>query len=336
MEGSLVQGALFGAAFGTLGIIGHVFVKAIGTLFEAGKFFNAMHKISLASGISALTMFGFDVASLTAGAFNHDSPLYQFNKELHKSDLHNGLQLGASIVAVFTGAFYKGWKDSICFTAGTMVLTGAGLVAIETIKAGDKVIATNPDTNQTEEKTVVETYINKTECIVQLNIKNEVINTTKNHPCYVKEKGFVEACELSKGDEIMNASGGIYPVERIEFEDKEETVYNFQVEDYHTYYVGESSILVHNADCGNGSEAEKPDSPSQLQREVEKGQAPREVDRVDKAHNPDVPDQKPHVHLKDGTSLNNDGTVHDVHNGIPKISKEVLKWLLKHNWKGNK
>ena len=109
----VVQGALFGAAFGTLGIIGHVFGKAIGTLFEAGKFFNAMHKISLASGISALTMVGFDVASLTAGAFNHDSPLYQFNKELHKSDLYNGLQLGASIVAVFTGAFYKGWKEAI-------------------------------------------------------------------------------------------------------------------------------------------------------------------------------------------------------------------------------
>ena len=136
-----------------------------------------------------------------------------------------------------------------------MVLTGAGLVAIETIKAGDKVIATNPETNQTEEKTVVETYINQTECIVHLHIKNEVINTTKNHPFYVKEKGFVEACELSKGDEIMNASGGSYLVERIEFEDKEETVYNFQVEDYHTYYVGESSVLVHNADCGNSNNA---------------------------------------------------------------------------------
>ena len=31
----------------------------------------------------------------------------------------------------------------------------------------------------------------------------------------------------------MNASGGSYPVERIEFEDKQETVYNFQVEDYY-------------------------------------------------------------------------------------------------------
>ena len=172
---------------------------------------------------------------------------------------------------MFTGGFAKGMKNPVCFVAGTMVLTASGLVAIETIKAGDKVIATNPDTNQTEEKTVVETYINQTECIVHLHIKNEVINTTKNHPFYVKEKGFVEACELSKGDEIMNASGGSYPVERIEFEDKEETVYNFQVEDYHTYYVGENSLLVHNADCGNGSEAGKGDSEAGKRTNKDKG-----------------------------------------------------------------
>lgn len=29
------------------------------------------------------------------------------------------------------------------------------------------------------------------------------------------------------------------------------TVYNFQVESYHTYYVGESGIRVHNANCKN-------------------------------------------------------------------------------------
>lgn len=113
-------------------------------------------------------------------------------------------------------------KNPICFVAGTMVLTVTGLRAIETIKAGEKVIATNPKTNQTEEKTVVETYINQTECIVHLRIKNEVIDTTKNHPFYVKGKGFIVACDLTKGDEIMNSSGGSYPVEQIEFEEKEE------------------------------------------------------------------------------------------------------------------
>jgi hypothetical protein len=29
------------------------------------------------------------------------------------------------------------------------------------------------------------------------------------------------------------------------------TVYNLEVEDFHTYYVGELGVLVHNADCLN-------------------------------------------------------------------------------------
>lgn len=53
---------------------------------------------------------------------------------------------------------------------------------------------------------------------------------------------------------------------------------------------------------------------------------------MDKPH---VKGQKPHVHFKDGTSLNNDGTVHDEHKGIPNISNKIRKWLEKYNWKGN-
>ena len=41
---------------------------------------------------------------------------------------------------------------------------------------------------------------------------------------------------------------------------------------------------------------------------------------------------KPHVRFKDGTSMNNDGTVHDKKNGIPNLTKDVKNWLKKHNW----
>jgi hypothetical protein len=182
--------------------------------------------------------------------------LVKFNKKLHESSLYNGFQITISALAAFTTGFAKGMKNPICFVAGTMILTTMGLKAIETIQAGDQVIATNTDTFQTGEKKVVETYINKTTCIVKIFIQNEEIYTTMNHPFYVKGQGFVAACKLTMGDEIMNASGGSYPVECVELEEKQEIVYNFQVEDYHTYYVGENSILVHN-DCPEG------DSPTQ-------------------------------------------------------------------------
>ena len=84
--------------------------------------------------------------------------------------------------------------------------------------------------------------------------------------------------------------------------------------------------------AGRDTEADIPDNPSSLQREVEKGRAPKEVDRVDKPH---VKGQKPHVHFKDKTSLNNDGTVHDKHREIPNLSDKVRKWLESHGWRVN-
>ncbi|QAA33761.1 RHS repeat-associated core domain-containing protein [Clostridium manihotivorum] len=77
------------------------------------------------------------------------------------------------------------------------------------------------------------------------------------------------------------------------------------------------------------SKTKEPASSGSLQKEVEKWQAPREVDRVDKPH---VSGQKPHVHFKDGTFLNNDGTIHDAHKGTPKPNNKTKKWLNKKGW----
>ncbi len=76
-----------------------------------------------------------------------------------------------------------------------------------------------------------------------------------------------------------------------------------------------------------------PDSAGKMQKEVERGRAPRDVDSAHNAHNPDVPGQRDHVHFKDGTSLNNDGTVHDAHHGQPNPPKKTQRWLSQHGWK---
>ena len=73
----------------------------------------------------------------------------------------------------------------------------------------------------------------------------------------------------------------------------------------------------------------KPTSANQMNQQVMKGQAPREVKSV---HNPDPQYAKPHVHLKDGTSISIDGTIHDAHNGVPHLSIKVLKWLHDNGW----
>ena len=71
-------------------------------------------------------------------------------------------------------------------------------------------------------------------------------------------------------------------------------------------------------------------SPNQMQDQVRRGKAPKEVDRVDPPH---VSGQKPHVHFGDKSSINIDGTIHDKMNGAPRITKKIAKWLLENGWK---
>lgn len=75
--------------------------------------------------------------------------------------------------------------------------------------------------------------------------------------------------------------------------------------------------------------ADNATSQNQMQKQVEKGQAPKEVDRVDKAHTEYGQD---HVHFKDGTAINKNGTIHDDGHGAPKLSNKVLDWLNRNGW----
>ena len=89
-----------------------------------------------------------------------------------------------------------------------------------------------------------------------------------DHPFYVKDKGFVTAGELKIGDELLDANGNVLLVENfdVELTEKPVTVYNFQVDEFHTYHVGELGVLVHNAEkYGNGHYDNNPsDNPKVL------------------------------------------------------------------------
>ena len=82
--------------------------------------------------------------------------------------------------------------------------------------------------------------------LVHLIVNGEEIVTTEGHPFYVKEIGVVNASELSEGDILTDSEGREMPVQSASTEVTNEPVklYNFQVEDYHTYYVSDTDILV--------------------------------------------------------------------------------------------
>ena len=204
-------------------------------------------------------MGGFDTLALGSKILFGDNWFSDFNAALHESSIYNVAQTTIASVAVFTGGMNSGFNKAAnsagvkpsCFVAGTLVMAVAGMVAIEKIKSGDKVISTDPETMETSPKTVLENYIREVTTLVHLTVNGEEIVTTVDHPFYVKNQGFIKAGELIVGDELLDVNGNVILVENFDVELTEEpvTVYNFQVEDFHTYYVGECGVWVHNANC---------------------------------------------------------------------------------------
>ena len=110
----------------------------------------------------------------------------------------------------------------------------------------------NPETNEKALKKVNKIFVREKDSIIRLSINGEVIETTDEHPFYVENRGFVGVGSLKTGDKVRLQSGVTATVDSVEKIQLEEPiqVYNFEVEDFHTYYVSEQQVLVHNT-CNN-------------------------------------------------------------------------------------
>ncbi len=66
-------------------------------------------------------------------------------------------------------------------------------------------------------------------------------------------KGWVDAGELKPGDRLVMYSGEVLEVDEayVEYLDRSVKVYNFEVEDWHTYFLSEYNVFVHNTVCGD-------------------------------------------------------------------------------------
>ncbi len=79
------------------------------------------------------------------------------------------------------------------------------------------------------------------------------IDTTSNHPFYVIGKGWVAAGDLAVGDEVYNLDGTTSTIlgSKVEVLGEPLLVYNLEVEDLHSYFVGCVPVLVHNYGVGS-------------------------------------------------------------------------------------
>jgi hypothetical protein len=160
-------------------------------------------------------------------------------------------------------------NNSNCFVAGTEVMTGTvalpgvfGETRIEDVKVGDLVWSRDQyDPNAPLElKRVAQAFKHRAYDLQSVSVIDEtgnieVLHVTDEHPFYVEGQGFTGAADLTVGDHLDSPDGHTLTV--VGNADEKPVggawVYNFEVEEDHTYFVADgigpdSFSWVHN-DC---------------------------------------------------------------------------------------
>ncbi len=138
---------------------------------------------------------------------------------------------------------------SNCFVAGTPVLMADGsLKSIEQVKVGDEVESKDPKTGQVSAKKVLRTFRNIAPIILSLTLSNgATITTTPGHPFATTQHGdFILAGHLPLKAQLQEFDGHTAILASETFLAHPTPIFNFEVEDFHTYFVGKSHIWVHN------------------------------------------------------------------------------------------
>jgi len=149
-----------------------------------------------------------------------------------------------------------------CFVKGMPIRTDRGLVAIETILPGDRVLAQDQDSGELTFKTVVATTLRPPTKVVRVRAGGEEIVTTPGHPFWVSGRGWRMAKQLQTGDRV-HTLGGALPIDSVETLTKEEPVHNLVVDDFNTYFVGQTGLLVHDSVYRRATTAIVPGLPVQ-------------------------------------------------------------------------
>jgi RHS repeat-associated protein len=170
-----------------------------------------------------------------------------------------------------------------CFLAGTLVETAEGRRPIEEIKEGDRVLSRDERTGEQAFKRVARLFRGHTSRVVRVDVVElrpakqrgrserhrvgtagreesaedgsdpdltQAIRCTTEHPFWVLGAGWTPAHRLRAGDRLSSSEGAELMVVACETVAEEADHFNFEVEDWHTYFVagdeGARPVWVHN------------------------------------------------------------------------------------------
>lgn len=134
------------------------------------------------------------------------------------------------------------------FAPETPVATADGMKPIQSISPGDEVWALNEKTGERTLRKVLSTVLHLDDDALELKAGGESFLTTADHPFFTASGEWVEAAKLKVGQEVQSLDGDLLRVEKVEKREGRFAVFNFEVDEDHTYFVGGDAVVVHN--CG--------------------------------------------------------------------------------------
>ncbi|HEY9367169.1 polymorphic toxin-type HINT domain-containing protein [Streptomyces sp.] len=153
-------------------------------------------------------------------------------------------------------------KDDSCpthsFLPGTPVLLADGSRrSIESVRIGDRVVATDPERGRTEARTVTDVITTEDDKeFTRLTVRwatgrTTALTATDTHPFWLVDgKRWADAGTIAVGDELRTSSGRAVEVVGVDRYLRMQRTHDLTVETVHTYYVGVggTEVLVHNQD----------------------------------------------------------------------------------------
>ncbi len=135
-------------------------------------------------------------------------------------------------------------STSNCFAAGTLVHTTNGKKAIESLDVGDDVLSQNVSTGALDFKPILLVHHDPPSETIKLTLDDrETITTIGYHRFWRPGIGWTQANDLKVGDHTR-VLDGVMTVTKVE-PGPVVPVYNLDVADHHTFFVGENDVLVH-------------------------------------------------------------------------------------------
>ncbi len=136
------------------------------------------------------------------------------------------------------GVTFQAQVARSCFTGRMLMRTAAGKKRVDAIREGDLVWSRdeNDPYGKLMLKEVQHVFV-RVAPIWAVKIPGQTIETTAEHPFWVYGRGWIPTRMLEVGDLFLTDDGLLVTVEGVEDTGRVETVYNFLVEDFHTYFV---------------------------------------------------------------------------------------------------